>query len=74
MMNINHNSISNNIGSTKKKYMVFLRIWDDCDGIPYTAQDIEVYATDEEDAKRQWIEVYGEPFLYYNHPFVKEIK
>jgi len=73
MANINNSSNNTNL----KKYTVFLRIWDDwecSDGIPYTSQDIEVYATDEEDAKRQWAEVYGEPFTYYGQPFVKEIK
>lgn len=58
----------------KKKYRVFLTIDPDQGsegGMFYTIKEIEVEATDKEDALRQWKEVYGEPYYYY--PTAQEI-
>lgn len=58
----------------KKKYKVFLRIHPEqgsC-GYPFVIKELEVMATDKEDAEKQWVKVYGEPF--YNYPIVEEMK
>ena len=58
----------------KKKYRVFLRIYQDQgseSNMIYDTDEMEVMATDKDDAIKQWIGVYGEPYYYY--PTAQEI-